>query len=113
MVKVSHALNHSATDAVRYMLTGNTISIPDRRHMLVDAVFNTILVAMAYHIPLTTMETGKPNRDTASIDPETGDEEIQSAGQQQVIVDITSVITEAKEQYDRAMLLTFPAQQVF
>ena len=94
------------------MLTGNAISIADRRHMLIYAL-NTILVAKAYHIPLTTNETDEPKQDTASTDPETGDEEIRSAGQQQVTVDVTSVITDAKELYAKAMLLTFPAQQVF
>ena len=74
------------------MLTG----IADRRHMLIDAALNTIPVAKAYHTPLTTKETDEPKRDTASTDPETGDEEIRSAGQQQVTVDVTSVITEAK-----------------
>ena len=78
------------------MLTGNAISIADRRHMLIDVAFNTILVAKAYHIPLTTKETDEPIRDTASTDPETGDEEIRSAGLQQVTVDVTSLITEAK-----------------
>ena len=95
------------------MLTANAISIADRRHMLIDAALNTILVAKAYHIPLTTKETDEPRRDTASTDPETGDEEIRSAGQQQVTVDVTSVITETKELYAKSMLLTFPAQQVF
>ena len=95
------------------MLASNAISIADRRHMLIDAALNTILVAKAYHIPLTTKEIDKPKRVTASIDPETGDEEIRYAGQQQVTVDVTSVITEAKELYDKAMLPTFPAQQVF
>ena len=66
---------------VRYMMTGNAISIADRRHMLIDAALNTILVTKAYHIPLTTKETDEPKRDTASTDPETGDEEIRSAGQ--------------------------------
>ena len=64
------------------MLTGNGTFIADRRHMLIDAALNTILVAKAYHIPLTTKETDEPKRDTASTDPETGDEEIRSAGQQ-------------------------------
>ena len=44
----------------------------------------------------------------ASADSETGVEEIRSAGEQQVSVDLTSVITEAKELYDKAMLPTFP-----
>ena len=95
------------------MLSGNDISIADRRHMLIDAALNTILVATAYHIPLASKETDEPKRDTASTDPETGDEEIRSAGEQQVTVDVTSVITEAKELYDKTMLPTFPAQQVF
>ena len=64
--------------------------------MLIDAALNTILVAKAYNIPLTTKETYEPKRDTASTDPETGDEDIRSADQKQVTVDVTSVITEAK-----------------
>ncbi len=51
------------------MLTGNAISIADRHHMLKDAALNTILVAKAYHIPLTTKETDEPKLDTASTDP--------------------------------------------
>ena len=66
------------------MLTGNAISIADRRHMWIDAALNTILVATAYHIPLTTKETDEPKWDKASTDPEIGDGEIRSAGQQQV-----------------------------
>ena len=62
--------------------------------------------------PFGFKETDEPKRDTASTDPETGDEEIRSAGQQQGTVDVTSVITEAKEVYDKAMLPTFPAPQV-
>ena len=73
-----------------------TISIADRRHMLIDAALNTILATKAYHIPLTTKETDEPKRDTASTDPKTGDEEIRYAGQQQV--GVTSVITEAIRQ---------------
>ena len=49
----------------------------------------------------------------STTDLEIGEEEIRSAGQQQVTIDLTSVITEAKELYDKAMLPTFPAQQVF
>ena len=115
MYPVSNSWPRSETyvNAVRYMLTGNAIVIGDRRRMLIDAALNTILVAMVYHISLTTMETNEPKRDTASTDPETGDEQIRYAGQQQVTVDVTSVITEAKELYDKAMLPTFPAQQVF
>ena len=95
------------------MLTGNAMSIADRRHMLIDAALITILVAKSYHVPLTTKERGEPKRDSASTEPETGYEEIRSAGQPQVTVDVTSVITETKELYDKAMLPTFPAQQVF
>ena len=75
------------------MLTGNAISIADRHHMLIDAALNTIHVAKEYHILSTTKETGETNRDTANTDPETGDEEIRSAGQQQVTIDVTYVIT--------------------
>ncbi len=81
--------------------------------MLIDAALNTILVAKACHIPLRTEETDEPKWDTASTDPETGDEEILSEGQQQVTVDVTSVITESKELYNQAMLPTFRVQQVF
>ena len=96
------------------MLTGYAISIADRRHMLIYSALNIILVAKAYDIPLTTTETGEPKRDAAaSTDPETGDEEIRSAGQQQITVDVSSVITEAKELYDKAILPILPAQQVF
>ena len=77
-------------DLKRYMLTGNAISIADRRHMLIDAALNTIRVAKVYHIPLTTKETDEPKWDTASTDPETGNEEIRSAGQQQVTVQTTT-----------------------
>ena len=75
------------------MLTGNAISIADRHHMLIDPALNTILVlvAKAYNIPLTTNETNEPKRDKASTDPETGDEDIRSAGQHQVIVDETTL----------------------
>ena len=100
MYPVSNNWPRSETyvNAVRYMLTGNAaISMADRRHMLIDAALKTIPVAKAYHIPLTTKETDEPKRNTASTDHETGGEEIRSAGQQQVTVDVTSVITEAKE----------------
>ena len=82
MYPVSNSWPRSETyvNAVRYMLTGNSISIVDRRHMLIDAALNTIIVAKAYHIPLTTNETDEPKRDTARTDPEAGDEEIRSAG---------------------------------
>ena len=77
MYTVSNSWPRSETyvNAVRYMLSGNDISIADRRHMLIDAALNTILVAKAYHIPLASKETDEPKRDTASTDPETGDEE--------------------------------------
>ena len=63
------------------MLTGNAISIADGRRMLIDAALNTILIAKAYHIQLTTKRTDEPNRDTSSTDPETGDEVIRYTGQ--------------------------------
>ena len=102
MSPVSNSWPRSETyvNAVRYMLTGNAIFKADRRHMLIDAALNTILVAKACHIPLRTEETDEPKWDTASTDPETGDEEIRSEGQQQVTVDVTSVITESKELYN-------------
>ena len=52
------------------MLTGIAISLADGRYMLIDDALNTIRVAKIYHIPLTTKETDKPKRDTASADPE-------------------------------------------
>ena len=55
-----------AGNAVRHILTGKAISRAVRGHMLVDAALNTILVAKAHHIPLTTKETDEPKRDTAS-----------------------------------------------
>ena len=85
---------------VRHMLTGNAISRAVRRHILIDAAFITILVAKAYNIPLTINEKDEPKWDTASTNPETGDEETRSTGQPQGTVDVTSAITEAKELYD-------------
>ena len=80
--------------------------------MLIDAALNTIIVAKAYHIPLTTKETYEPKRDTASTGPETDDEDIRSADQKQVTVDVTSVITEAKLLYDKAVLPTLSVEDV-
>ena len=85
------------------MLTGKAISIAVRSHMLIDAALNTIPVAKTYHIPLSTKETDLPKRDTASADPENDDDETDQ--QKQVTVDVTSDITEAKDLYDKAMLL--------
>ena len=101
-----------AVKAVRYMLTDNAISLAVRHHMLIDAALNTILVAKAYHIPLPSKATDEPKRDTASTEPGIGDEEIRSAGQQHDIADVASVITEAKEVYDKKMLPTFSVDEV-
>ena len=87
------------------MLTGNAMSRAVRCHILIDAALDTILVA-------TTKETDEPKRDAASTNPETGAEEIRYTGQQQGTVDVTSVITEAKELYDKEMLRTFSVEEV-
>ena len=92
------------------MLTGKAVSRAVRRHMLVDAALNTILVAKPYHIPLPTKETDEPKWDTASTDPEYDDVEIDQ--QKQGTVDVTSDITEAKELYDHAMLSTLSVEDV-
>ena len=57
------------------MLTGNAISRAVRRpHVdIIYAILNTILVAKAHHIPLTTTETDEPKRaqQVGPTDPET------------------------------------------
>ena len=75
------------------MLTGNDISIP-------------------YYIDNQGDRLSK--RDTASTDPETGDEETRYTGQRQGTVDITFVITEAKQIYDihNAMLPTLYVEEL-
>ena len=101
-------------NAVRYMLTGNAISIEDRRHMLIYAALNTILVAKAYHIPLTTNDTDEPKWDTAcfywSRDRRRWDTICRpTAGHSWFNIRKTG----AKKLYDKAMQPTFPAQQMF
>ena len=99
-----------AGNAVRHMLTGKAISRAVRGHMLVDAALNTIVVAKAYHIPLTTKETDEPKRGTASTDPENDD--VETNQQKQGTVDVTPDITEAKDLYDKAMLSTLYVEDV-
>ena len=99
-----------AGNAVRHILTGKAISRAVRRHMLVDAALNTILVAKAYHIPLPTKETDEPKRDTASTDP--GNDAVETEQQKQDTGDVTSDITEAKDLYDKAMLSTLYVEDV-
>ena len=99
-----------AGNAVRHILTGKAISRAVRRHMLVDAALNTILVAKAYHIPLSTKETDEPKRDTASTDP--GNDAVETEQQKQDTGDVTSDITEAKDLYDKAMLSTLSVEDV-
>ena len=76
---------------------------------------NTILVEKAYHVPLPTMETDEPKRDTARTDPENDD--VETDQHKPGTVDVTSDITEAKYLYDKAMQSTCLwrtfAQQVF
>ena len=45
----------------------NAISRAVRRQMLIDAALNTIFVAKAYYIPMTTKETDALKRDTARL----------------------------------------------
>ena len=92
------------------MLTGKAISIADRRHMLIYAALNTILVAKAYHIPLPTKETDEPKQDTASTDPENYD--VETDQQKQGTVDVTSDIAEAKDLCDKAMLSTLSVEDL-
>ena len=92
------------------MLTGKAISRAVRGHVLIDAAFNTIPVANAYHIPLPTKETDGPKRDTASTDPENDDDE--TVQHKQDTVDATSHITEAEYLYDKTMLSTFSVEDV-